>query len=478
MSTYFGQDLSDQQKQGGVRFIPALPSRNPRYSQDVRHGPGPKKNVVPRFSLTQKLCSGEVQCPPGWRENIHPEGDTYFYHEVDRIATPMNPGIPYVNELIVAARSFLSDLMRPIASDSRDFEILLFMVPEDKTNRDVYYCLIDHVTRQPFWPRDVQMAELGLDAYETTGSLKSILTSEYWVYIEYFPCHQNLHADTYEELVAILAQGCIDNMTSPGSTCPYGTEECLQYLTVFEKFKYPPSEAQKGYQTICVARLWGMICRVRHINAYGLQNPRLDRLQGLDAYLMSQTKSSLKLVFGELLCLYMSRPTFYRLTALWNGRVVYQRHWHAFFKDIQADWNRMAILSVVVLIADTVLLATGHVTPIVMASASLAGACILLSVLLIQKYSVEKLATGPDISNFIMQAEDYYHGLRPLSITFTLPRVLTMYSAILFQVALFSRAMESSKTRQDSFFMLSAWSLPCTITLLVFSSYGSSRAYN
>ncbi|KIO18124.1 hypothetical protein M407DRAFT_32203 [Tulasnella calospora MUT 4182] len=36
-------------------------------------------------------------------------------------------------------------------------------------------------------------------------------------------------------------------------------------------------------------------------------------------------------------------------------------------------------------------------------------------------------------SAYIMQVEDYFHGLRPLSITFTLPHALTTYSALLLQ---------------------------------------------
>ncbi|KAG8998551.1 hypothetical protein FRB90_012279 [Tulasnella sp. 427] len=61
---------------------------------------------------------------------------------------------------------------------------------------------------------------------------------------------------------------------------------------------------------------------------------------------------------------------------------------------------------------DAGLLATGHQAPTVMASASLSGASLPISLILHQAHSRDHLATTPDISAYIMQFENYYHELQ------------------------------------------------------------------
>ena len=55
-------------------------------------------------------------------------------------------------------------------------------------------------------------------------------------------------------------------------------------------------------------------------------------------YLQAQDHVSLKLSWGELICFYGSRGLFERLSALWTGRIVYQRHWHAFLEEMRGEW--------------------------------------------------------------------------------------------------------------------------------------------
>lgn len=84
--------------------------------------------------------------------------------------------------------------------------------------------------------------------------------------------------------------------------------------------------------------------RVRHINAYGLKFPRLDRFQGLSEYIIDQSHTSLLLAIAELVVFNKSRRVFKALTGLWNGRVVYQRHWHSFLLQFQGEWLRLGYL--------------------------------------------------------------------------------------------------------------------------------------
>lgn len=45
------------------------------------------------------------------------------------------------------------------------------------------------------------------------------------------------------------------------------------------------------------------------------------------------------MALGEAFCLGMSKRTFAQLTELWNGRIVYQRHWQPFLELQRSEWR-------------------------------------------------------------------------------------------------------------------------------------------
>ncbi|KAG8897882.1 hypothetical protein FRC00_003681, partial [Tulasnella sp. 408] len=87
----------------------------------------------------------------------------------------------------------------------------------------------------------------------------------------------------------------------------------------------------------------GFLARVRHINQYGLAPSRLDRLQGLFEYYQSQKEAAFKIALGEAFCLGMSKSTFARLTALWNGGIVYHRDRYRLFEELRMNWITMGV---------------------------------------------------------------------------------------------------------------------------------------
>lgn len=76
---------------------------------------------------------------------------------------------------------------------------------------------------------------------------------------------------------------------------------------------------------------------------WGLSHPRLDRLQDLPYY-ASQTPTNVLFDVGNIISFDHSRQIFVRLSALWNGRVVYQRHWHTFLQELRSEWLRAVAL--------------------------------------------------------------------------------------------------------------------------------------
>lgn len=78
------------------------------------------------------------------------------------------------------------------------------------------------------------------------------------------------------------------------------------------------------------------------MNNWGTKHARIDRLQGADQFIQSQINPSIVLYLGDAMCFFASRSIFERLTLLWNGRIVYQRHWAVFLDDMRAEWSTMA----------------------------------------------------------------------------------------------------------------------------------------
>ncbi|KAG8860101.1 hypothetical protein FRB96_004124 [Tulasnella sp. 330] len=413
---------------------------------------------------TLSVTAGDA--PKGWRTCIHPEGDTYFCHDEKRIVTTSDPRDQSILESLLKSHDQLKRLLYATARDLLSHsELYLNVGRESSGDIPVHYYWADHLTSQIFWCEDVPCAALGFPDFGSRGEIKSRLTPEYWTHVEYFPVHLPVKPESEDEIIGIFRHGCIDDKTSPGSTFPFSEAESLQYLRVLEGFKSTLSSAGiiQGYRNAVIARLWNAIARARHINRYGLDSPRLDRLQGLALFTESQMKDSKILRVAELLCGGLSRVVFVRLTSMWNGRVVYQRHWQAFFQDMRGDWAQVAsavrflagLLRAGVKDADgdgmgsTVLLASGVTSLPVLASIAFSGASVFISSALCHRHRTETLATGPDVSKYIMSVENYYHGLRPLSIVYVIPHALTVYSAISFTAAVLLLAFQRAKNVKD-----------------------------
>lgn len=95
------------------------------------------------------------------------------------------------------------------------------------------------------------------------------------------------------------------------------------------------------------------IARIRSINGFGQRNPRLDRFQGASEYFSSQTKPSFVLSAMEAMSFYASQSLFQRLTLLWNGRIVYQRHWNVFLRDMRRHWWMVSALVGILIVLAT-----------------------------------------------------------------------------------------------------------------------------
>jgi len=187
------------------------------------------------------------------------------------------------------------------------------------------------------------------------------------------------------------------------------------------------------------------IARTRHINGYGLLNPRLDRLQRFEVSDEQRTKPEWITTCKEALLFFIPLNIHSRLLTLFNGRVVYHRHWDVFFNDMRGTWLLMGFIALCLSIGDVILLSQ-HATSI-FGHLSLVLSCVtlFLAIYLHQKHSPHLLSTGPDISTYVMQHERYRGGLRPLAILLSLPQALVIYSGATLYVSVLLLLVQSSQ---------------------------------
>ncbi|KAG8929752.1 hypothetical protein FRC02_005100 [Tulasnella sp. 418] len=317
----------------------------------------------------------------------------------------------------------------------------------DPSQGECRYYLIDHSTRVPFWVDDVSTEELGLEPVASTDHMRSMLIPEYWLHVEHFPMHNLYPLEAEEELMAILAHGLVDDKTAPTSTTPYGAKEAKHFLQALEVMKTNMTSTQQdGYRLCTVARLWLMIARTRHVNAYGLRVPRLDRLQGLGPTEGGEEISRILETLSGTILLGTPRTIFKRLRNLWHGRIVYQRHWQAFFEDIRREWIHSGCLALGIWIADVGLL---YLSPaktvsrdIATTSCGLAVTSVLLSSALYRIHGEDSLSGAYAITEYLIRVESYDYGLQPLSVMLSLPYAFALWSIFTFSAALVITLLE------------------------------------
>ncbi|KAG8970970.1 hypothetical protein FRC05_011644 [Tulasnella sp. 425] len=406
------------------KLIPTLPSSHDKYGTPL--------------AMERVGSSDEIPLPSSWVEHLHPEGNVYYQHAKARLVSDTDPrqaGVAVIlNNALETIRSRL-----PRHAETNSPEVYL-NIPDPAQRGPfevVKYYLVDYGSRSIFWVEDLNiltdLANSGslVEPFESTRHLRSGLTPEFWTHVEYYPCHQSTYDHEAEkELIAILRHGCVDDTIVPSSVFPYSADECMRYLKLLERL-HGDDETSESYRRSWIGRLLASICRSRHINRHGLPYPRVDRLQGLDSYLMHYNRSSFAMALGEILCLGMSKRTFAQLTELWNGRVVYQRHWQPFLERQRSEWRWTALWGLYLIMLNVAQRIYGASIFLVVTSTSFACSAVLVSALMLRAHSPERLKTASDINAYIFMAESFHHGLRPLSIAYTISKACLGYGTLI-----------------------------------------------
>lgn len=456
-----------------LRLRPTIPSHQDKYSEPLGSQiPTRLERVIPPLSLVAESNRFGTESESGWTTFIHPDGNAYSWHNGLKIVTSSDARQINHDSIFRAARSILEELARARNADIQNAEAFLSVAAIQGNIVDVEYYLVDHDKCVPFWlqPVDVDRELLGIDPYESRDHLHLALKTEYWVHMESYPSHRAVSESAIDELTSLLIHNGTDDMTSRGSVSPWSVDECLRYLKLFRELH---GKGPSSYRTATIARVWSTISRVRYMNRHGLPGPRLDRLQGLDAFVAGQLKHSVVLSIAEFLCFNLPKRTFYQLSELWNGRLVYIRHWDSFLDEYRGTCLRMASVSGGIICLATLLLPSKSLNNGIAAAASLSSIALFTSLYLYESHSNARLGTAMDVSAYLSRSESFRHGLRPLSILLSLPQALTIWAGLLFQIGLVQLVTprDASSTETGGYL---AWIAPFVVAILVFLTSGGS----
>ncbi|KAG8951196.1 hypothetical protein FRC04_006678 [Tulasnella sp. 424] len=426
----------------GLLLRPVLPSSLLRYDRPISRWRGALTDVVPANTRPMNTTCFE-RLPAGWGDHTTPEGVVYFRHEERSIVTYADIRHPSTEQVLLAAHDHLVALGGAMDLHIIEREVFIQVLEKSSYTCEVGYYFVDHAARLPFWVHPVPVQDLGLPSFGTGGQLKASLVPEYWTHLEYFPAHQLLDAVSELELISILRHGCVAPV---------------------RPFRIALMIAESSY------RILPIFLRLPKLQATGHPPSRgSGRALHVAAEFKSRLKPGIYLLALVTLSFGLSLLKFDRLTELWNGRVVYRRHWSTFFDEQQKEWMRLVALSLVVFIGAVIFICVSGPNPFAVASASFSFASVMGGLILYVNYNESRFKTASDISYWISTVESSHSGLLPLAIRFTMPQAAAIYSAFLLLLALLKLAADSLRDSDavDSALLLAAAFGPAIIVYLM-----------
>ncbi|KAJ7291374.1 hypothetical protein C8J57DRAFT_1272469 [Mycena rebaudengoi] len=366
--------------------------------------------------------------PLHWSAHIHPEGQLYFCRDSPfRVVTEAYLYHPDVLDKAVRWIQKIEDRIadKRIAISN---QTELFIKIEDE---DCAYYLVDHTTNAQFWLEDIdtETNDLGLPPVVSTSHLSIILEELYWSHVERFPTHfGGLSLETLDSLVCVFTHAICDQMISRVvSTFPYSKEECEGFVSLLKNSRDHISD---GNIACIVARLWSLVMRNRYLTHFGQEYSRLSRDQTIlyDPEISHQWVTTV----ASRLSFKTSDRYLVRLNDVFVDHLVYAEQWKAMVTDCLRDWEGASHRAFTALMLHQFLLALTSNPTLAAASASLFGASLLGSILLIHRYE-------PLVGIDATRATDYLESIQSptfkfqfVALIFALPRTLQLWGTLVF----------------------------------------------
>ncbi|KAN0108996.1 hypothetical protein V8E52_009779 [Russula decolorans] len=199
----------------------------------------PSTTTFPYFpnASNSDQASGRENCAP-WKTATHPDGALYFYDPKRRLFTDTDM---YNTDLREEMEMFYLHLDKTIRFENltvpskKNYDLVLDIMPTETEKSQWSYYFACHKTRCLFW----------LDTYDASSEIYGV---ESPAHITSFGGSilgplgtlsggRRLPLYVYDELLGMLAHGCIDTLTSKFSTLPYDDEKMQKMIGLVKNVK-------------------------------------------------------------------------------------------------------------------------------------------------------------------------------------------------------------------------------------------------
>lgn len=420
-----------------IRLIPITP--NPqvrRYERHILVNKKCKAFAVARGSLG---CSEKLATVHGWEPLAHPNGALSFYQAYKRVLTDANVRDPDTAVKIdKAIRTAYEGAHNANISLQPSVELTLELTVKKGKEYWGYY-FVDHEKRVIFWFEDYQPFDLTNNVRGATckSHIEYAIESQYWRHIELFPNKRVLPEDVVMELKEISTYTYAAILTTETCPMPFTQKEVASVLKLVNLLKDSTSRECERSVSI-VARFMKLICHTKFENFHGQPGARLVADQSL--YGGRNTRSKYTIITLRILnCILFGSLAAHSnaVHSVWvNGTIVRPR-WQDFIEGLTAEWSGYAVSSTVMLFVDIRFLAvTTQASAVALVHLSALCAIGSLIITLCLFGQINERLQGRHAISFMVKVSRSIVGLEGLSVMFSLPFALLMWSISFFAVAL------------------------------------------
>jgi len=419
----------------------------------------PLTTTFPYFpnSSNPDQASGRENCAP-WKAATHPNGALYFYDPERRLFTDTDM---YSTDLREEMEEFYLCLEKIIRVErltipsKKNYDLVLdIMRTENQTVQWSYYFAC-HTTRCLFWLERYDASSTIVHGVESPAHVKHHLEDLYWNHWSLYPAvfkGRRLPLHVYDELLGMLAHGCIDTMTSKLSTLPYDDEKMQKMIGLVQNAK--GAKAGLEHYTVVTTRLLCLFAHWRFLYFHGQRHARLLQNQTVYDEPKLPSKRSGLIRFLSPLLFFAPEVHLREMKELWTDEIIIEIAWKKFMTKLQGEWMDFVLWSTVMLAVsvsfltipgvmfpstpgntlksvhqETILPSSSQIASILSAEAS-AGS-ILIGLFLIRHNRSKQELDPSDASTYLYRSSQRIFGLEAMAIIFSLPWALLLWSYVI-----------------------------------------------
>ncbi|VDB84922.1 unnamed protein product [Peniophora sp. CBMAI 1063] len=423
--------------------------------------------------------SSKKYCDPergNWKVAKHPDG-TLYYHKVwpgEGACEPFHiitEVYLYNVDLMLEMTEFVRYMWGLMKYNSEKFVgrrvelVVNVKMANDSTTYIWSYYFVDHVQRMPFWmdkynpSKNSDMRTTERLGASSPDHLHYLLSSMYWEHCALYACHGALTPfpapDIHEDIVATLAWSAAESTLSPPRcTAPYTAEEADKLR---EKLDYLRDNcANSPHFYVCVAgKALSTLERWHYDFLHG--SPVVRRFRGQSVLPPPPSFRGYHLV--SLLCFYVPLEQFRECqSAYLDGAVANEPEWVKYVQKLLSTWQGWISNATFLLNANLAFLAViqvvggssadspaGAFEDEALSVAAIFSYCsimasfgsLTISFALIRQHRGEEFIENPHANKnaFMEKRKLARFGLEGLSVLYSLPCVLVMWSVLLFLCA-------------------------------------------